>query len=71
MNPKLKQLHRAMQREYYKNRSSTKFKRLKNRFRRMKRKTVKQFYSNFITEMKASDPGSGMACPSAWELWTR
>ena len=57
MNPKLKQLHRAMQREYYKNRGSAKFKRLKNRFRRMKRKIVKQFYSNFITEMKASDPG--------------
>ena len=57
MNPTLKQLHRNMQREFYKNRRSQKFKKLKTKFKQMKRKAVKSFYSNFLSDMKTSDPG--------------
>ena len=63
MNPNLKQVHRAMQREFYKHRKSAKYKKLKVKFKRMKRKAIKEFYSKFITELKVSDPGKwyGMA----------
>ena len=57
MNPNLKQVHRAMQREFCKNRKSEKYKKLKIKFKKMKRKAIKKFYSNFITEMKNTNPG--------------
>ena len=57
MNPPLKQLHRRMQREFVKNRQSPKYKKLKLKFKKTKRKAIKTFYSDFVTELKASDPG--------------
>ena len=57
MSPELKQLHRAKQREYYKHRKSEKYKKLKAKFKKLKRKTLKNFYSNFVSDLKLSDPG--------------
>ena len=57
MSPPLKQLHRRMQREFVKNRQSPKYKKLKLKFKKTKRKAIKTFYSDFVTELKASDPG--------------
>ena len=55
-SPTLKQLHRKMQRSFHKNRSSAKYKVLKLKFKRMKRRAIKQFYSGFVTELKKTDP---------------
>ena len=56
MTPQLKDLNRRTKREFYKNRKSPKWRRLKNKFKRLKRVTVKNFYSNFVTELKESNP---------------
>ena len=56
-NPSLKLLHRKVQREFYKHRQSNKWKNLKKKFKRMKRKAIKSFYSKFVTDLKKSDPG--------------
>ena len=58
MNPSLKALHRQVQREFFKNRQSKKWKKLKSKFKRKKRKAVKSFYSKFVNDLKVSDPGS-------------
>ena len=52
MNPALKTLLRKIKREFYKKRKSPKWKKLKI----MKRKTVQNFYSNFVSELKISNP---------------
>ena len=51
-SPELKQLHRKLQREFYSNRKSTKYKRLKCKFKQMKRKAVKSYYSDFFGSLK-------------------
>ena len=56
MNPNLKALHRQVQREFFKNRKREKWKKLKSKFKRSKRKAVKSFYSNFISDLKQTDP---------------
>ena len=61
MSPTLKQLHRKMQREYHHHRKSEKYKILKSKFKTMKRKAVKAFYSEFVSELKLSDPGKWYA----------
>ena len=58
MNPKLKSLQRKVQREFFKHRQSDKWRNLKRRFRRMKRKAIKSFHSNFVTELKQSNPSN-------------
>ena len=55
-SPSLKQLHRRMQRAYHKNRSSQKYKKIKEKFRRLKRAAIKSFYSDFVLDLKKSDP---------------
>ena len=57
MSPQLKQLHRAMQREYYKHRKSKKYKKLKSKFKKLKRNTVKTLYTGFVTDLKLTNPG--------------
>ena len=57
MSPQLKQIHRAMQREYCKHRKSQKHKKLKSKFKKLKRKSVQTFYSDFVHNLKKSDPG--------------
>ena len=57
MSPHLKQLHRKMQREFYKRRKSEKYKELKSKFKKLKKKTLRNFYSNFVSDLKETDPG--------------
>ena len=57
MSPALKQIHRKMQREFFQHRKSKKYKQLKTKFKRLKRKNIKTFYSDFVSELKLSDPG--------------
>ena len=57
MSPELKQIHRAMQREYFKRRKSPKYKKLKIKFKKLKRRTLKDFYSKFVSDLKLTDPG--------------
>ena len=57
MTPQLKKLIRKIKREFYMHRKSPKWRRLKSRFKKLKRNTVKQFYSEFVTELKPSNPG--------------
>ena len=61
MSPSLKQLHRQMQREFFRHRKSDKYKKLKSKFKKMKRRAVKSFYSDFVLELKHSDPGKWYA----------
>ena len=60
-SPALKQLHRKMQREFYSNRKSSKFNSLKSKFKKMKKKAVRTYYSDFVNELKQSDPGKWYA----------
>ena len=57
MSPGLKSLHRKVQREFYKHRQSAKWRKLKKKYKRLKRKSIKSFYNNFLTELKKTDPG--------------
>ena len=56
MNPHLKNLLRKVKREFYQKRKSPKWRKLKKRFKKLKQKTVRTFYSNFVTDLKASNP---------------
>ena len=57
MTPQLKKLIRKIKREFYMNRKSPKWRSLKSKFKKLKRNTIKQFYSDFVTELKVSNPG--------------
>ena len=57
MSPLLKNIHRNMTREYCINRRSLKYKKLRSKFRKLKRKSVQSFYSNFVHNLKQSHPG--------------
>ena len=56
MTPQLKNLNRKIKREFYKKRKSPKWKKLKRKFKTLKRRTVKNFYSEFVSELKESNP---------------
>ena len=56
MSPNLKNLHRAMQREFCKNRKSQKFIKLKTKFKKLKKKSIRTVYSEFVQELKSTDP---------------
>ena len=56
MSPDLKNLLRKRQREFVKHRKSNKWKKLNKKFKKLKRKTIKNFYSNFTTELKETNP---------------
>ena len=60
-SPSLKQLHRKMQREFFHHRKSIKYKKLRSKFKKMKRQAIKSFYSNFVLNLKQSDPGKWYA----------
>ena len=57
MNPELKQLQRKVQREFFKNRQSKKWKKLKKVFKKLKKKSIRNFHTNFVNELKSTDPG--------------
>ena len=61
MSPTLKQLHRKMTKEYYKKRRSPKYKILKSKFKKLKRKAIKTFYADFVSELKSSNPAKWYA----------
>ena len=48
MTPELKQILRAKQREFFKHRKSEKYRRLRTKFKKLKRKTLKELYSKFV-----------------------
>ena len=56
MTPQLKNLNRKVKREFFKNRKSQKWRTLKGRFKKLKRKTIQTFYSNFVDELKETNP---------------
>ena len=56
-NPSLKSLHRKVQREFFRHRKSEKWRDLKRKFKKMKRKAIKCYYSKFLTELKENEPG--------------
>ena len=56
MNPQLKNLNRKVKREFHLNRKSPKWKKLKNKFKKLKSKTVKSFYSEFVNDLKTGNP---------------
>ena len=56
MTPQLKNLNRKVKREFYKRRKSAQWKKLKKQFKKLKRKTVRTFYSDFVSELKETNP---------------
>ena len=56
MTPELKELLRKVQREYFLNRGSTKWRKLKTEFKKKKRKTISSFHSRFVKELKQINP---------------
>ena len=56
MTPKLKELLRKVQREYFLNRGSTKWRKLKTEFKKKKWKTISSFHSKFVKELKQTNP---------------
>ena len=56
MSPELKQMQRRTQREFFKRRKSKKWKKLKKKFKILKRKTIQKFYKNFVEDLKQTDP---------------
>ena len=56
MSPELKDLHRRMQREYWKNRKSDKWRSFRHKFTKLKKKNCRSFYNNFVTDLKSTNP---------------
>ena len=56
-NPGLKMQYNEMQKEFFKNAKSDLWKKLKKSYRRSKRRACKSFYSNFVTDLKTTNPG--------------
>ena len=56
MNPQLKRLLRQIKRKFFENRKSMKWRKLKTKFKRLKKKSVREFYSNFVNNLKESNP---------------
>ena len=56
MTSELKSFNRKVKREFYLPRKSEKWKKLRKRFRKIKRNTVQKFYSKFVNEMKSTNP---------------
>ena len=57
MSPSLKTLHRKMQREFFAHRKSVKYQKLKAKFKKKKKLAVRNFYSEFVSDMKMAEPG--------------
>ena len=57
MSPELKLLHRKRQRAFVRNRKSEKWRKLNRKFKKLKKKTIRSFYSKFVTELKNTNPG--------------
>ena len=55
--PTLKIMYNEMQKEYFQNRKSARWRLLKRRFKSSKIKASKEFHSNFVNELKSTNPG--------------
>ena len=55
-NPALKLKYNEMQKEYFSNRKSDKWKKLQKAFRASKKKASRECYSKFVTTMKTIQP---------------
>ena len=60
-DPQLKNLNRKVKREFFKKRKSSKWKKLKKKFKKLKRRIVQNFYSEFVTELKVTNPSKWYA----------
>ena len=58
MTPELKTVHRKMQREFWRNRRSEKWRALKKKFKVLKKRNCRNFYTSFVTDLKATKPGN-------------
>ena len=56
-SPSLKLKYNKMQKEYFKNGKSNKWKKLRSKFRNSKRKASKTFYKEFVQNLKVTKPG--------------
>ena len=55
--PSLKLIHRKMKREYFKHGKSQIYIKLRSKFRRDKRKSIQNNYTNLLSDLKSSNPG--------------
>jgi hypothetical protein len=60
-SPALKQLHRKLQRAFHKNRGGLKHRKLKAKFKKMKRNSIQDFYKDFVSDLKTTNPGKWYA----------
>ena len=58
MTPEIKQLLRKVQQEFYLKGKSLKWRNLKSKYRKLKRKSVRSYFSNFVNKVKSSDKSS-------------
>merc|ERR1711954_504740 len=56
MTPQLRSLLRRKQREFVKNRYSSKYKKLLNSFRRLKKSTIRSHYAKVTDNLKSANP---------------
>jgi hypothetical protein len=69
MNPELKNLHRRMKREFYRNQKSPKWRKLKIEFNRKKRKAVKVFVKALSQTLRPLIPDNFTKCVKKLGLW--
>ena len=55
-NPSVKLKYNNMQKEFFKNKKSEKWKKLRSQFKSAKRKASKEFYQQFVNDLKVSKP---------------
>ena len=55
MTPQIKQVLRKMQSEYFSRGKTEKWRKLKSNFRKLKRKSVRAYFSKFVTQIKDTD----------------
>ena len=55
ITPEIKEISRKKNREYYKNKKSTKWKNLKNLFERKCENAKKSYYTNIVEDLKTSN----------------
>jgi hypothetical protein len=61
MTPQLKSINRSMKREYWKNRKSEKWRKLKKKFYNLKKVQIQLYYTRVLEEAKET-------CPSKWYM---
>ena len=63
-------LHRAMQREFYKHRISKEYKKMKSKYKKLKRNTIKTMYSLCLI-LRSLTPAVGSRWRKISELWAK